>query len=49
MIPVLVISAAENELLMRAAAVVDGRQVITYGAQVRELHVTLGDALTTAR
>jgi len=48
-IPVLVISAAEHELLMGAAAVVDGRQVITHRAQVRELHVPLADTLTTAR
>jgi len=48
-IPVLMISAAEYELLMSAAAVVDGRQVITHGAQVRELHVTLVDTLASAR
>jgi len=49
MIPVLMISAAEYELLMSAAAVVDSRQIITHGAQVRELHVTLVDTLTSAR
>ena len=48
-IPVLVIPAAENQLMMGAAAVVDGRQVVTYRAQVRELHVALADALTSAR
>jgi len=45
----MVISAAENQLLVSAATVVDGRQVIAYRAQVRELHVSLADALTSAR
>jgi len=47
-VPVLVIPAAEDELVMRAAAVVDGGQVVADGAQVRELHVALADALAAA-
>ena len=33
---------------MRAAAVVDGRQVVSHRAQVGELHVPLADTLTSA-
>lgn len=47
-VPVLMISAAENQLLMSAAAVVDGRQVVSYCAQVRELHVAFTDTLAAA-
>ena len=48
-VPVLVVAAAEHQLAVRAAAIVDRRQVVSHGAQVRELHVPLADALTTAR
>ena len=44
------ISAAEHQLLVRAAAVVDGRQVVAHHARVRKLRViALRDALASAR
>jgi len=48
-VPVLVIPAAEDQLVVRAAAIVDGRQVVAHGAQVRELHVALVYTLAAAR
>jgi len=44
-----VITGARDVIAERAAAEVDGRQVVVDRTKVRELDVRLGDALTTAR
>ena len=42
-VPALVVAAAEQAGVVHTAAVVDGRQVVADGADVREVHVLLHD------
>lgn len=49
MVPVLMIPAAEYQLTVGTAAVVDGWEVVTDRAQVREFHVSFTDTFTAAR